>query len=288
MNSHQRTLLSSLGFADVDKKDPRHDLAGQYLSQAPILRALIEALTLPWVEDGHWMGGIQAISVQPEHHITRGTYTVGFADLWVSYRAVPRRSYLSDRKWQIEELAKAEIKRRATCRDATMEQAYRAATGKEPHDYSSEMWQWRRQYEQEHRFDQVAAADKTALEEWKANALASRPVLEWDESRKEWVERAWGPSESGVVYRLLIEVKITPTPIGDIMRQFALYDQHLFNSVAATYPPRLVLASAFDLTQSDVETLRLKSIHHIRLGPKFDVYCADRLKAPQKSLSLEF
>jgi hypothetical protein len=32
MHSHDRTLLARLGFSDPDKKDPRHDLACQYLA----------------------------------------------------------------------------------------------------------------------------------------------------------------------------------------------------------------------------------------------------------------
>jgi hypothetical protein len=36
MRSHERTLLSSLGFNDPDKGDPRHDLACRYIAQPEI------------------------------------------------------------------------------------------------------------------------------------------------------------------------------------------------------------------------------------------------------------
>lgn len=42
MHSHERTLLASLGFADADKRDRRHDLACQYLSQSENARALVQ------------------------------------------------------------------------------------------------------------------------------------------------------------------------------------------------------------------------------------------------------
>jgi hypothetical protein len=43
MRSHDRTLLSSLGFNDPDKKDPRHDLACRYISQREIAGKVVAA-----------------------------------------------------------------------------------------------------------------------------------------------------------------------------------------------------------------------------------------------------
>lgn len=45
MHSHDRTLLSKLGFADPDKKDGRHDLACQYLAQDEIALKLVDLVT---------------------------------------------------------------------------------------------------------------------------------------------------------------------------------------------------------------------------------------------------
>lgn len=40
-HAHNRTLLSRLGFADPDRKEPRHDLATRYLIQTPQMDALV-------------------------------------------------------------------------------------------------------------------------------------------------------------------------------------------------------------------------------------------------------
>lgn len=42
MHSHNRTLIQSLGFADGDRKNSRHDLACQYISQQSVLRNILE------------------------------------------------------------------------------------------------------------------------------------------------------------------------------------------------------------------------------------------------------
>jgi len=36
MRSYNRTLLQQMSFADPDKKEPRHDLACQYIAQEPV------------------------------------------------------------------------------------------------------------------------------------------------------------------------------------------------------------------------------------------------------------
>jgi hypothetical protein len=47
MRSHDRTLLSSLGFNDPDKKDPRHDLACRYIGQPEIAGKVLTTFNVP-------------------------------------------------------------------------------------------------------------------------------------------------------------------------------------------------------------------------------------------------
>jgi hypothetical protein len=44
MHSHNRTLLASLGFADEDKLDPKHDLACRYIAQKALVMKLAEMI----------------------------------------------------------------------------------------------------------------------------------------------------------------------------------------------------------------------------------------------------
>jgi hypothetical protein len=78
MHSHDRTLVSQLGFADPDKKDSRHDLACQYLSQPEMILKLV-GLVAP--EESEVRG------VRNETPIRKGEgqyqSTVGFLDIYV-------------------------------------------------------------------------------------------------------------------------------------------------------------------------------------------------------------
>jgi hypothetical protein len=44
MHSHDRTLISRLGFDDPDKRNPRHDLACQYLTECDVIGKLIKKI----------------------------------------------------------------------------------------------------------------------------------------------------------------------------------------------------------------------------------------------------
>jgi hypothetical protein len=84
--------------------------------------------------------------------------------------------------------------------------------------------------------------------------------------------------------RLIIEAKVRPVPVGDILRQLTLYRSYVALSGIDVWG---VAATAFDLTEGDVATLRAKRILHVRLGVQFDTYCTERSHDPQQSQSLE-
>jgi hypothetical protein len=76
MHSHDRTLLSSLGFADVDKGNTRHDLACEYLCD---YRRVHKLFGFDAATDGSNTGATL------ERHISKGTgqykSTIGFLDI---------------------------------------------------------------------------------------------------------------------------------------------------------------------------------------------------------------
>lgn len=96
MHSHDRTLLSNLGFADPDKGDKRHDLACQYLAIKENLRAILDhfyaASNKEQVSEDRFRGirTIRFSDVEARHFespICKGTgdyrSVVGFLDLKV-------------------------------------------------------------------------------------------------------------------------------------------------------------------------------------------------------------
>lgn len=85
MHSHARTLLAKMGFADADRKSPRHDLACIYIAlRKNILMATIQA-AMP--------GGVtvEDASAELEFQFSKGegkySTTVGWVDVWAQFRA---------------------------------------------------------------------------------------------------------------------------------------------------------------------------------------------------------
>ena len=82
MRTNERTLLTSLGFNDVDKHNPIHDLACQYVMQPKVAEHLLKNETSHLSEQdrvdicGH---------AQSEFHLVKGegryTTTIGFLDV---------------------------------------------------------------------------------------------------------------------------------------------------------------------------------------------------------------
>lgn len=204
MHSHDRTLIARLGFDDLDKKDPRHDLACQYLALPENVARIIEA-TNPSIEefqgcDPRLIGVTfslcdpdrDIIPIRLEFPISKGDgqykTTIGFADIVICY---------------IE----------------------------------------RRRRKVEYEYDGVS----------------------WVESDK--------VTESCGIRKAMIEVKISIGPIGDVLRQVNLYKNYL-DSLG-----RVILATAYDISESDAATLRREGVSHVRLGKAFDLWC-ERQRAP--------
>lgn len=86
---------------------------------------------------------------------------------------------------------------------------------------------------------------------------------------------------------LVVEVKINPIPISDVLRQLALYRGHLqsskiaretsrHDSVVDDYPQPIVwvLAAPWELNDVDRESVARADVQFVRLGEKFDVFVA--------------
>jgi len=113
------------------------------------------------------------------------------------------------------------------------------------------------------------------------------PIPERVKDRK----RKTSTSVSGWKKVVAVEVKANPVGIGDILRQFKLYDAY-DSSILQSFSvreaehfvsrqPRLswVLATPYQLSSLDVEALSRANIRHVFLGPQFDEWCTEQQKA---------
>lgn len=129
------------------------------------------------------------------------------------------------------------------------------------------------------------------------------------------------PDTDGLVYRtretrrswwIGIEVKIREVPLGDALRQIKLYDEFrqfvrppavprrtMLVPDGYNRPPKQVLnpnsvdprfcwllATRYDVSQADLDTLHANGVRHVRLGKGFDEYLATVAAAP-KAQSVE-
>jgi hypothetical protein len=203
VHASDRTLAASLGFADPDKREPRHELACQYLATNEGTARLADSILTP-ILDGisPWktplFRGERRVELEdigppkPEKAIIKGheqyRTVIGFVDLVFPYTI--KRSWSGEEGWE----------------------SYDHRAGKY----------------------QVC---------WKA--------------------------DNGHCYddgRLAVEVKATPVPASDVVRQLNLY-REFFKAhcwlVVTTYP----------IAEADLRTFEAASIRHARLGKSFDAWC---------------
>jgi hypothetical protein len=75
----------------------------------------------------------------------------------------------------------------------------------------------------------------------------------------------WTMSEA-----IVIEVKITPVSIGEVLRQLNLYREFFIARLARAW----VLATDYPISEGDRIVLKASKIWHVRLGSGFDEYLA--------------
>lgn len=204
MHAHDRTMLASLGFADPDKRDSRHDLACQYIAQPESRQKLADMMVSELIrrengtfDRGYWKGekAYELISIDQgsyEVPISKGSgqyrTTIGFIDLILP--CTYRLSY-----------------------HGHLREGYdRCVTWKE-HSSSREF-----------KFD------------------------------------------------IVIETKVNPICIGDVLRQIGLYREYKTNYRDSEDPIENLwfLVTTYPLSAIDIESLASSKIHHVRLGSSFE------------------
>lgn len=266
MHSHDRTMLAKLGFADPDKRNPRHDMAIQYLSQPAMLSKLTKASP---------KASPKAFETCLEFHITKGygqyMTTVGFADIVSRFRFSGCNTGLRALSPEIE----ADLhKRHKQLRDGLsllIEKRHRLKEGK---------------------IDLVKHPDAERLLNDYAKCLGSRKRAI---AHQKYV---FMRQLDGV---LLIEVKITPVSAGDVLRQMRLYleylncshhgsiydlpekDRRMFyhetvyrTDILKIHP---VVVTDYEISEGDARVFADEQIAHYRLGSGFESFVAARKNA---------
>lgn len=281
MHSHDRTLLASLGFADPDKKDARHDLACQYLALpdnherlarmvAPSTRggnrlisirdSLNESSKSGWL-DCEWSVDrheeiFTVASPTLECVISKGEgkykTTVGFLDVVLPF------------SWKRMEHGRLHgwLKRHVeTVLDTS--NPWNGCPGYQLEDGASREYLVRR--------DSLPEGLRAAFPYQGRQLLVRRAGGTYTASvpqlARGWFETDRECEGHGVVP---VEVKIARASIGDVLRQIALYREHAFTSET------WILATPYALDKTDIATLRNARTTHIRLGEKFDAWVAAR------------
>jgi hypothetical protein len=314
MHSHQRTLLAQLGFNDGDKKDIRHDRACQYLAleeNAERLATLLhryehvprpgprnlstidhqEVHGLLWDPTESRLTVKAAGLIEVAISKGEGQYrtSVGFLDVVVRSRAA----------WH-EWIAPAEAREAPPPPEPPLQPDGDRYVPR----YDPSVWRLCGNGGCGGRAMLDLATCSPGLRCPLCNAVwpvstagaAPAPVLSastaWPAPRPSelWFDPEWpreGYTKAFFQCRgfgndtIAIEVKIGEVSIGDVLRQLALYRQH----APATH---WVLASPWVPAPADLESLKSAGVHHIRLGPKFDDWCAAQREAPRSADSPEF
>lgn len=102
--------------------------------------------------------------------------------------------------------------------------------------------------------------------------------------REDTAAQRWTRDGStAITFPLCVEVKSGAVHVGEVLRQVALYREferdpvgYMLNDRTLNIPIKWVLASRCHLSEADIATLRDAGVTHVRLGPAFDKWLAER------------
>ena len=321
VHSHDRTLIAKLGFADADKQDPRHDLACEYLATDNRLLTVFEFEPLKprdnWQEtvgtrlllpkgqyaklrDGHYVG-----SLPPQFVERHGWAELDDEDAYPVGSKVKLRS--SNSKAPLVEVAtevavsKGEGQYKTTVGFLDLKAVVTLETSFEVEITIQAYTHLPRKKKKAIRAGYIPLEERVE-EEAATGYIWNR----WDHCKSERNSKRFQPTspvaynvtERTIEYKsLIVEVKIKPTSVGDMIRQINLYREYVgaipgrhFREPEHEYDERVeeaALAAAniswgivtdFDLDTRAISSLERENIVHARLGPAFNTW----LKKPSK------
>lgn len=269
MHSHDKTLLASLGFADSDKKDNRHDLACQYLIDEDRAMALSTLFRDETCKDGvDW----SMIGAQTEFHLSKGEgkyqSTIGFLDAVIHFEYYQHyETDLMHSTYSKEAAIMAfQADLTSALRDTGVYFSGEINVRYKPECQNFSSYVRTSSYAADDKVEQVMAVIEPLIERHRSE------IGSFAQTKK-----------SRAALDIVVEVKIHPLSVGALLRQIELYRSYYQGRGKTVW----VVATAFDMDAADVGLLKNQNITHVRLGAKFDEYVKTREQAPQKSLSFE-
>lgn len=295
MHSHDRTLLAKLGFQDKDKGDPRHDLACQYLKQPEVAERLVGMMYPDELKLGTLLSSQKFANV----------------DELISLLMANGRNELIDKHKcsSVNNINKAVHFYRHTILKSQVEEHITKGEGQ----YATTIgfadltfaWQSHRIRFNYHESIRVKGTKRSARN-WGDNPVFVAELNEWvDEFDVElsqfnsWVNRNdmtfqhyissvdFSFRNEDVVHGSLVEVKISPVPVGDAIRQINLYRQYLKYAAGYQRRKRVALACAFPLLPYEIKALRDESIVYIPLGKNFERWCEEQTRGATSTATLD-
>jgi hypothetical protein len=288
MHSHDRTFLASLAFAD--KQNPKHDWACQYIGQKDVILKLARKVSLR--REGKRKSGVEmklesvSGTVDFEAALSKGEgkykTTVGFLDLSCVLDVCLVGDYV------------AELSLLNEIRDA-------GGMILKLSDGALEFWVPQMEFDLDSsELDGLSFGerlDKKAQHQKKAEGLivdlldrfgarleqrkATVSDLLGSCSGNQWLYQATKNSKAAYRDHLVIEVKINPVPVGDILRQLNLYREYLGNrwENKPVDGVAFALVTAFPLSAMDAGMLEHSGVFHFTLGSAFATFCEQQAGA---------
>ncbi len=258
MHSHNRTLIAKLGFADSDKKSPRHDLACQYVIEPEQLATLAR---LAWP---------QYSSPAPSGDEALAWYG---AAMLLQCRicadgSVKRIGSLISDSVDVEAWARLDDVV-SLCRKAQ----------KSPLKYGPRSWcaPVAKSGRLETPIQKGIGQYTTTVGFVDAHATVMRHSyerLEISQARFNESEVQFGGEPERVAAKLCIEVKIGPVSAAEILRQIRFYAEYFH--VDRVESPKWIAVTDFGLDADGVRMLRSHGVVHVRLGRGFEQYLEQR------------
>lgn len=312
MRSKDRTLLTKLGFADPDHKNALHDNICAYVcDRAQVIADMLHPPEKKVIEE---QGGLtvnrftvdqrgftveeqdrgvataksrqiamgnNVSNVQSEYHLTKGQgqyrTTIGFLDIRFDVTVKYSIKATVDIDFTIDKLIHC---------NESLRMYFDFGKHKLAGFSDPKTWSTARDEADKYLLEKLPprpqwTEERSVVKAWEeiSNALRNEKRLVTCEfSGGGYLKTKYDDNTShrnGGGFAVGVEVKANPVPIGDVIRQIALYKDYM--------PGAWILVTAYELSKMDVDELDRADIKHLLAGDKFHAW----LEAKKKEVAPE-
>lgn len=293
MGAVDQTLLSKLGFSDPDKKDPKHDLACQYLVETAVANSLMNKffqknfdrpITSCFLRERNVIHKhvTSELEVGLEKPISKGERqyktTIGFMDAMIC-RRISEQEHGIDIKSVTGRIKRIVPRSLDAIKFCTSAEYFWIADNdvpifeKELSNNYNNSWLFERFHREVFQIKQVGENFTACVKD--ENAALSRIFILKDQTAI-WHRSSRLFDQKKRDEKAYIEVKISDPGLGSILRQINLYREYLLHRDLGYEEKKWILAAYYSPIQAYVTALNDNGIEFVRLGANFDKWCADR------------